>query len=186
MTGTIVQTDVKAVKSTTSSLQPTDITSMAETILSQALEFCAQKLALDGSQYVVNHLQQDDHTTYRYWRYGLAKRAAECLGALDEDIEAVYIYDYDATPDDVCFAEVASDTLIHLIIRAQRKTAALNAVIEALDHAMVEAHIDLLGTHQLKYLLDAQMVDDHDVEHRLGYGALFSSLHHRPLMLWKR
>jgi hypothetical protein len=166
--------------------RPSDVVSVAEAVLDRAVEFCAQKLNHITPEAVIDLLRQGDHSTYRYWLYGVAKYVSEHLGAWDESITAIYIYEYDATPEDLSLAEAAPDPLIHLIIWAQRKTAALNSLIEGLDRALIQAHSELLGTHQLKYLLDVQVVDDQEMNNRRGYGALFSSLHHRPLPLWKR
>jgi hypothetical protein len=186
MTSASTRTEVNDVKFTTSSSQPSDVTSLAEAILTQALEFCATKLNLESYETAVERLQQGDNITFSYWRYGLAKKGAEYLGEWDEGIKAVYIFDFEATPEDICFAEVTPDIIIHLIVWAQRKTAALNSLIGALDRALVRIHVELLHMPQLKHLLDVQVVDDRDVENRLGFGALFSSLHHRPLPVWKR
>jgi hypothetical protein len=38
----------------------------------------------------------------------------------------------------------------------------------------------------LQHLLDVQVVDDAEVEKRVGYGGLLFSLHHRPLKIWER
>jgi hypothetical protein len=186
MTSASTRTEVTDVKFTTSSSQPSDVTSLAEAILTQALEFCATKLNLESYETAVERLQQGDNIAFSYWRYGLAKKGAEYLGEWDEGIKAVYIFDFEATPEDICFAEVTPDIIIHLIVWAQRKTAALNSLIGALDRALVRIHVELLHMPQLKHLLDVQVVDDRDVENRLGFGALFSSLHHRPLPVWKR
>jgi hypothetical protein len=86
-------------------------------------------LNLESYETVVERLQQGDNITFSYWRYGLARKGAEYLGEWDGDIKAVYIFDYEATPEDVCFAEVTPDIMIHLIVWAQRKTAALNSLI---------------------------------------------------------
>jgi hypothetical protein len=44
----------------------------------------------------------------------------------------------------------------------------------------------MIGTRQLAHLLDVQIVDDADVKNRVGYGAMLSSLHHRPIQVWER
>ena len=186
MTAIVMETEVQSVRFTTASSRPSDVSSVVETILDRALDFCVHKLNLDGSEAVMDLLRQGDHTTYRYWLHGLAKHVAGHLGVWDESIQGIYIYDYDATPEDLSFVEVAPDPLIHLIVWARRKTAALNSLIEGLDRALAQAHVERLGTPQLKHLLDVQVVDDNEVDNRRGYGAFFSSLHHRPLPLWKR
>lgn len=163
-----------------------DAGSTAEIALTQALEFCAQKMRLAGHQAVVDHLRKGDSNACQYCHYSIAKQVAESLGALDSNIKAVYIVDYDATPQDICFSEGTQASLVHLIVWAERKTKALDSLVEALDRALVRRYADVVGTHQLAHLLDVQVVDDGDVKNRVGYGAMLSSLYNRPIQIWKR
>jgi hypothetical protein len=182
----VTQTGVVDVEFTAPPLQLPDAASMAEATLAKALEFCAQKMGFDSHQAVVGHLRQGDSTTCSYYHYNLAKQAAEFLGALDENVKAVYICDYDATPEDLCFGEATQASPVHLIVWAQRKTGALNSLVAALDRALVQSYADLIGTCQLTHLLDVQVIDDAGVKNRVGYGALLYSLHHRPIQVWER
>ena len=163
-----------------------DLASAAKVVLTQAMEYCAQKMRLDSSQLVIDRLREGDGQACEYCHYSVAKQVAESLGALDENIEAAYIYDYDATPEDLCLGEAGRALPIHLIVWVERKTAALNAVVETWDRALAQRYAEMIGRHQPAHLLDVQVVDSADVEKRIGYGALLSSLHHRPIQIWKR
>lgn len=167
-------------------LRMPDAASTVAVALADALEFCAQKMGLAGRPAAVDHLRQGDSSACRYCHYSIAKHMGESLGALDKNIKAVYVIDYDATPEDVCFGEERQTSLIHLIVWAERKTGALNSLVEALDRALVERYKDVIGTRQLAHLLDVQVVDDADVRNRIGYGAMLSSLHQRPIQIWER
>lgn len=180
------QSEVMNVEFTAPPLRLPDGASMAEAALATALEFCAQKMRLDSQQAVVDRLQQGDRTACSYCHYTLAKQVVEYLGALDENVKAGYICDYDATPEDLCFGEATQTSLIHLIIWADRKTGALDSLVAALDRALVRSYAALLGMSQLRHLLDVQVIDDADVENRIGYGAFLSSLYHRPIQVWER
>ncbi len=166
--------------------QTLDADSMAKTALDKALRFCTQKMKLGDLHVAVLLLQQENEATYGYFYYDLAAHIAEYLGTLDGEIKAVYLYDYDATSEDACFGEMVVPPLLHLIVWAQRKTVALNSLAEALDRALVQNYAELIETPQLAHLLDVQVVDDADVKNRVGYGALFSSVHYRPVKVWER
>jgi hypothetical protein len=132
------------------------------------------------------NLRERDRTTCAYYRYRLAKEVARCLGSLDSTIRAGYLLDYDATPEDMCFCEARADVVLHLIIWAERRTGALDALATAIDRALVHCLHDLLGGSSLRRILDVQAVSDADVRGRLGYGALLHSIHHRPVSIWER
>lgn len=163
-----------------------DATSTAQVVLDEGLAFCARKAGLEDTQRVVEGLRNGDSTVCHYCRYGLAKKMAESIGRLDENIKAVYVLDYDATPEDRCFSSEKNTSLIHLIVWAARRTDALDALVRALDRALVEAYADLIDAPHLAHLLDVQVVDDAAVENRRGYGALLSSTHNRPIQVWER
>jgi len=167
-------------------LRLADAASTAEIALAGALAFCAQKMRLAGSQAAVYCLQQGNCNAHKYCHYSIAKHMAESLGAWDENVKAVYIVDYDATPEDLCFGEGTLTSPVHLIAWVERKTSALDSLVEALDRALVQRYADVIGTHQLAHLLDVQVVDDADVKNRLGHGALLSSLYNRPIQVWER
>jgi len=156
-------------------------------ILSHALAYCAVKMALDGLPSVVERLRQGDGTACAYCLYSIATQVAEKIGALDENVKTIYTLDYDATPEDECFGGAAHlGPPVHLIVWTRRKTAALLALVEALDRLLVQAYASLLDKPGLAGFLDVQVVDDADVGRRLGYGALLSSMHHRPIPVWQR
>jgi len=204
------QTEVMDVEFAAPSLRLPDADSTAEVVLTQALGFCAQEMGVDTAQAVIDLLQQGDDTACRCFHYGLAKQIAESLGALDgnvkavyicgqnyrvmrtkvgafdEDVKEVYILDYDATPENIFLGEGAQPSLIHLIVWAERKTGALTSLVTALDRALVQRCADVIGKDQLMHLLDVQVTDDAEVKNRVGYGAILSSLHHRPIQIWEQ
>lgn len=163
-----------------------DLAGTTEAVFNQALEYCAQKVRPDNSQAVIERLKEGDSQVCEYCNYSLAKQVAASLGALDKNIKAVYAYDYDAPRDDYYFGETGRALPIHLIVWAERKTAALSAVVETWDRALTRRYAELIGGHQPTHLLDVQVVDNTDVTKRVGYAAMLSSLHHPPTEVWKR
>ena len=162
-----------------------DAASTAHTVLDDALQFCAQKMRLDRPEAAASQLRALDANARSYFEYGLAKALAEHLGALDDEVLAAYLYDDEATSDDIIFGE-AAPTMIHLIIRVGRKTSALNALISALERSLSQRYGELMEKPRLTHLVDVQLVDSTEIEAGAGYGALLKSIHHSPLQIWQR
>jgi hypothetical protein len=177
---------IKDVKVTAPPLRLPNAASTAEDVLSKALDFCAQKMGFDGPQTAIERLRQGDGSACTYCQYSIAEQVGASLGALDENVKAVYMFEYDATPEDLCFGETGQMPLVHLIVWAQPKTEALNSLVSMLDRALAQSHAQLIGPRQLQHVLDVQVIDDNDVEKRIGYGALLRSIHHQPLKVWER
>jgi len=162
-----------------------DIASVAQAVVEDALDFCAQQLRLADRTAVLAQLQEANPSVRGYFEYGLAKQIGEHLSELDGEIQAVYLYDDEATPEDAVFGESAP-WLVHLILRVQRKTSALKSLIAALDRGVTQNCAEMLHATQLAHVLDVQVVDDVDVNTRTGYGALLTWLHHKPVPVWTR
>ena len=163
------------------------VTSLAESILVEAIEFCAEKIRASNLTTVIDLLGQQDRVACEYCLYSVAKQVAASLGTMDENVKAVYILDYDATPEDRCFDTEAQNThLIHLLVWTRRKTAAFDSLVKALDRALVQACSDTVGIRGPASLLDVQVVDDADVKQRHGYGAFRAWTHQRPIQIWER
>jgi hypothetical protein len=167
-------------------MQLSDVASAAESAVDAALEFCAQKMTAGNQQSIISRIQEGDAVTCSYWSYGLGQHVAKQLGSMDADIKCLYLYDYDATAEDVVFGEKRSLTPVHMIAWVQPKTAALNSLVEVIDRSLVEACHTRLGLPKLGHMIDIQMVDDVEVEQRLGYGAMIMSVHRAPIKIWAR
>jgi hypothetical protein len=160
--------------------------STAENVLEKALEYCSRKTGIKGTAEAIRRIRQNDHCFNEYCNYSIAEQVGAALASLDKNIKAVYMFEYEATPEDVCFGQAPHSPLLHLLVWAQPKTKALNALVSTLDHALAHRYAELIGPSQLQHLLDVQIIDDADVENRKGYGALLSSLYRRPLKVWEQ
>lgn len=162
------------------------LASMTEAVLVEAIAFCAQKVRLDDSEILKERLREGDRQVCEYCNYSLARQVAACLGALDNNVQAAYLYDFEAPNDSGYFDEMRPTLPIHLIVWASRKTAALHAVVETWDRSLTQRYAELIGGQLPGHLLDVQVVDSADVAKRIGYGAIITSLHHPPIEVWKR
>ena len=180
------RTGVKDLSETTPPLHLPDATSTVQGALVKALDYCAQKLNLSSPQESLERARQGETKTLAYCHYQLALHVAEALGALDDHVRSVSIYEFEATPEDRAFGENSESLPIHLLVWVDRKTSALSALAAALDRALVKDYAEMIGPRRLGHVLDVQVIDDNDVESRRGIAALLHSMYNRPIQLWKR
>ncbi len=183
-TKSVTKTDV--VEFSVSPVSVTDAANIADAAVNAALKFAVDKTQLEDTSAVVDRLKWGNSVTYGYFHYGLAKHMAQRVGELDQDVKAVYVWDEDMASEDKPFDGIAEPGPIHLIVWVQRRTNALESLLEALDRALTESYAKLMGARELQHVLDAQIIDDEAVEQRTGYGAMLSSVHYRPIEAWKR
>ncbi len=181
-----IQTEAARVTFTPSLPAVSDVISMAEIALTKALESLAQQRGLKSPQAVADRLRQRDPSAWSDFHYGLARQVAEQVGALDEDVKAAYVDEYDVTPEDSFFGETARTTVIYLIVWVQRKTGALKSLVTAFDRALVQIYADQIGTPRLTHLLEVQVIDDADARNPVGYGAWLFSDHFPLTEVWRR
>lgn len=161
-----------------------DAATTATSAIEAAFEYTAVKMHVKDVETVPSMLRAGRADARGYFDYALARELAEHIGALDGEVQGVYLYDPEATVDDIVFAEFPV-TLIHLVVWARRKTSALTALLDGLDRAVTAEFANRIGNKQTS-LLDFQVVDDAEVNSRMGFGAMLAWVHNRPLMVWKR
>ncbi|MBN1317858.1 MAG: hypothetical protein JXA42_20405 [Anaerolineales bacterium] len=179
------QNIITGLKKNTPQLLLPDTQSTAEAVMDKAIEYCKKMMLAAEIDSVKRLLVQNNSNACKYCRYSIAKQVGCVLGELDHFVKAVYILDYDDSPDDLCFGVGTQSKLIHMIVHVERKTNALYSLVEALDQALVKCYAKIVCMDQLCHLLDVQMVDQVDIEKNVGYAALLSSLHYRPIQIWK-
>ena len=162
-----------------------DPVSTVESVVTKALKTSANKMGLGNVKALIALMKEGDSVAFNYYNYNIAKQLGEVLGSWDKNIRAVYAHDYDdATPEEACFENASPFSLVHMIIWAEHKTKALDALVETIDRAMVQHHRHMLGLNKLEYVLDAQVIDDEDVGSRTGYAALLKSIYQPPIQVW--
>ena len=162
-----------------------DPVSAVESIVTAALESSTRKMGLSCAESFIACLKQRETAAFNYYCYNIARELGKMLGSWSNSIKAVYTCSYDeAASGEDDFDCVSNPLLIHMIVWAEQKSKALNALLEALDRAMVQRHQLLLSHDQLRHMLDAQVVDDEDVRDRTGYAALLNSIYQPPIQVW--
>jgi hypothetical protein len=181
-----VETDLQASIPVTPAFHLPDAASAIQGALTRALDSCAHSLNLPGPQASLEKVRQGDGRALEYCHYRLAHEVAAALGALDDHVQSVSLYEFEATPEDRAFGENPESLPIHLLVWVSRKTSALSALVAALDRALGKDYAEMIGPRRLGHVLDVQVIDNGDVENRRGIAALLSSLYNRPIQLWKR
>ena len=163
-------------------IDATTIDSMVE----NALAFCAQKTGLRDGE-ALEAVRRGDCSVCSYLRYGLSKEIGAYLGDIDTSVQAVYTYEpeYSIGLDDVYRA---TDRGIHLIVSVDRRSAALASIIASLEDGLGDARKRLVCSkaNGSCHALDVKVADEEQVASRRGYGALISSIYVRPLRIWAR
>ncbi len=163
-----------------------DPAAAADGMLRQALSACTERIQAESLEACREQLRRGDPATWSLYEYALAQRVGEYLETCDDYVKAVYIYGNDGKPEDGQWEETGLAPLIHLIVWAQPKTAALRALIDILNRALARRLGRIVGTFSVTQLLDVQVVDDQDVSRRAGYASLLTSSQYRPAQVWKR
>lgn len=165
-----------------------DTTKMKE-MMRQSLEFGAEKLGHGDVQRTLTALGRGDCVACDYVRYGLAQEIAEYLGSMDGSIKAVYTFEPEyATGVDGTIGRPGFSPAISMIAWVDHKSAALSSVVDMLTEAVAQEmrQLECPKANALCRRLDVKVVDDDEVQSRLGYGALVNSLYVRPLEVWHR
>ena len=163
-----------------------DPATAADGMVRQALSTCGERIRAESLEGLLEQLRRGDPAAWSHYQYALARQVGEYLETCDDDVKAVYIYDHDWTPEDGQWKETGLAPLIHLIVWAQPKTAALRALIDILNRALAHRLGRIVGTLSVTQLLDAHVIDDQDVSRRAGYASLLTSSRYRPAQVWKR
>lgn len=170
---------------------PNEILAATKMAMDTALEFCIEKTYLENKEAFIEARQRGDCSVCEYFRYGLAKGVAEFLGSMDKQAKAIYIYDtIDSSPtwDSRVPDKPNLSSGVHLIVWTTRKSPALSTLVDSITRTVAEEsrRISCPNANALCHQIDITIVDDHEVNNRIGYGALVHSLYVRPIEIWHR
>lgn len=158
----------------------------ARTLLDGALNYCAGKMSLIGPQSALDNLRAGQPAAHSYFQFALARQAAVYMAGLDGEVTAAYLYDYEATPEDIIFGKLDPTPIVHIIVRVRRRTEALQALGDALNQALARVYAERTGQPVGPQMLDLQYVDDAETRQGRGYASLLSAFNLRPLLVWER
>lgn len=157
---------------------------LAKVIVERALERVSARghCAVEA---VLADLQRGERAVWLELKLGLAHYAAEFLGFFDEDVKAVYVSDF-ADSYRRNSQERAPRRMVHLIVLAETKTAALKSVVNALDRALAGVVSERIGGTATERSLEVKLVDSADLEELGRFAALLTPVSHCATCVWER
>ena len=117
----------------------------------------------------------------RAFKRSLEQRIAQKLAAWHPGVQAVYSYD-----ESWMESREHWDGSIHLLVKVPRLLSAVRSLGKNMDKSLVE-HLKQLGWSRFQKrnsVLDVQQVTSSELRHGIGYGAMFSAVHSRPVKVW--
>lgn len=166
------------------SLQTSEAQTIARAIVANALEWVGVRLSCDKVK-AVEYLNRGDLEARRELKLGFARYLAEYLGFLDEDVKAVYVTDHIDNYRGESSLE-SPHWIIHLVVFADPKTAALTSLISALKRALVLVMDELVEGAETEDFLDVQLVNSADLENLARSAALLTAPNYNPTRIWQR
>ncbi|MBE0477823.1 nucleotidyltransferase domain-containing protein [Candidatus Aerophobetes bacterium] len=151
---------------------------MIRELVQQALDFCTEKNPyLEDRQAVVGMLLKDDSWTHSVFRYALAIRISQYLGAHYQELKQVYLVG--STLENR--AKFTSD--IDLIIRVESDSKAVVNTLRRVDNDIMIYYRSLLGDEVKKMykILDLEFVF---FEEEKKLKKIKGWVFHPPLLVW--
>lgn len=158
---------------------------LTDKMVEQAIASCAEINFAGDTKRLRRALLQGQCAQCKCISDNLARQISEYLGQVDKTLKGIYQYQAALEPDasaDGCH------TGLNLVAWVDRKSAAFSALVETLEVALAASlrKIGCVKASSSCYILDAQMVDDQDVEEHRGLGLLVGSQNLSVNPIWRR
>lgn len=165
----------------------TQLQKIAERICQNALAETYDKLVPVEKTLDVESLLQR-RALLQSFKYSLAKGVSQALAGHDRRVQAVYLFQPAANPDMEAGEFLPLETMIHLLVRVETPSAALDAFTASLDRGLVQCLQELPTSlfTSCRSILDVILLTEDAVERQTGFASLLSSIFAPPLELWQR
>lgn len=137
---------------------PTEISTTAPNMVDAAVAVTAGKLGLASPEQALDALHREQPIALSYFRYQLARQAATTLLRSDDQVVAVYEEQTVPEAEDAASTPERLADPLRLYVLVEQDTAALRALIDALDGALVEA-IRQRFQQSIATILDLVVID---------------------------
>ncbi|HEX2923461.1 MAG TPA: hypothetical protein VHS28_05470 [Chloroflexota bacterium] len=159
---------------------------VAARMCESALLFCCRRTVGDSESRVAAALGASDPRSLDCFRNHLSREIAEFLRKLDDNLVGVYSYCYGDAEEEGEDRGFSPTEPLRLILRVRKKTAALNAAVDALDQALLEEYKRLIAPvgDRMTSFLDVHMVDDEESVQGTGLAVVLRSVFVPPTRVW--
>jgi hypothetical protein len=157
----------------------------ADKMLDLAISECAKVHFAGDQQRVRLSILRGECKTCKLLSHSLVIEIAKYLAQVDSTVKAVYQYEAEGEPES---DEGFNPTGLHFIVWTGRKSAALNALADTLESALMvsQQKLGCVKTKLACYVLDMAIVDDRDVHEGRGLGLLISQEKLNSHLVWSR
>jgi hypothetical protein len=164
---------------------------MADSMVETAIAFCSSKKFAGERDQVLEALRGGRCDVCDYLAFSLVRQIGEYLGKLDYTVKAVYLFE----PEKASLSLTAPPRTsrrrasgINMLAWVDRRSAALGVLTSTLETMLTESRrkIGCPNAVPACYNLNVHMVDDHEVQDGIGYGAIVQSMYVRSVQIWSR
>jgi hypothetical protein len=115
------------------------------------------------------------------FKRALERRIAQRLALWQPDVQAVFQFE-----ESWMESRNSWDGSIHLLVKVPRLSNAMKGMGKALDKSLLKFLTQLGWTcfQKRQTVLDVQQVTLDELQHGIGYGAMFSAVHSVPVKVW--
>jgi hypothetical protein len=161
---------------------------LTDKMFDQAIVECADEIFAGDALRMRRSLLQSHCENCKCVAVCLARLIGEYLGQVDRTVKAVYNYQPLEWTDKEPLGTSEPFVGINLVVWVERKSAALSALLEALESAF-KASRNQIGcaiATPACFALDVMLVSDHDVQEGQGLGLLIRAAGIRSIPVWNR
>jgi hypothetical protein len=163
---------------------------LTDKMVEKAISECAEIAFAGDARRARRALLQGKSEYCKYLVDSLVRQISEFLGQVDKTVKAIYLYEATGDPQSAPASndEIPDCSGINLVAWVDRKSAALSALVDTLETALIASQIKTGCADAIPgcSTLDLHMVDDRDVREQRGFGLLVKSQYLRVKPVWQR
>jgi hypothetical protein len=122
-----------------------DLARSVRNMVDGAVAVTTGRLHLDRPEHALERLLSDELTALEYFRHELAHQIGMLLIRMDSGVEAVYKEHELPEAEELGTPSLKLTDPVHLVVRADRETAALRSLVSAIDSSVVDVLSDYCG-----------------------------------------